>query len=325
MSRTEFKIHKINFRNDAFYSAFAKAHGAIFNSIELLSIYPENLEVMGLFKGNEIIAVWNHWKNKRGPISFYRTPPLMPGNALAISLKSINNATVSGEIKAVMMSIADYYASMKWSIVSLNFPPEIIDLQPFAWRGFKVISFYTYRLPLPLTREAIMERMHFKLRNAIAKAQADGLKCLRVADISLVRNMVLSSLERKNVSAYRHIMDDLFKNIASEANSVAFVSYDGEKPIAASFCIIDKDKVFYLFGGYDYLSKHRGAGALCLFQSILFANEIGKSIFDFEGSMLPKVERYFRDFGADLTPYYSVNKANFLLEMIMKIKQPGKF
>lgn len=325
MSRTGSSIQKINFKSDPAYVAFAESHGSIFNSLEWLSVYPANLEVMGLYKGDRLIAIWNQWRDKKGPVAFLRTPPLMPGNALVMDLRSSNVASILSEVKEIMKSIAAYYADLKWTVVSLNFPPEVVDLQPFVWKDFKVVPAYTYRLPLPLNPEAIMERMHHKLRNAIAKSQADGLICKRVFDLSLVRSMVMRSFERKNVKVNVEIMNLLLNVYASESNSVAFACFDNDKLIAASFCVIDKDKIYYLFGGYDHQSGHRGAGAMCLYQSILFANESGKSIFDFEGSMLPEVERYFRDFGADLTPYYSVNKSGFLFEVIMKWKQPGKF
>ena len=45
-----------------------------------------------------------------------------------------------------------------------------------------------------------------------------------------------------------------------------------------------------------------------LWEAILYSkNELKAQVFDFEGSMIPSIERYFRKFGGELTPYYTLN------------------
>lgn len=82
---------------------------------------------------------------------------------------------------------------------------------------------------------------------------------------------------------------------------------------------------YYLLGGYDPATKHGGAGILCMWQSILHAKGVGLDTFDFEGCMLPEVERFFRGFGADLVPYFTVNKAWLPLEFMLKIFKRERF
>ena len=48
---------------------------------------------------------------------------------------------------------------------------------------------------------------------------------------------------------------------------------------------------------------------LVLFESIKFAMQ-SKRAFDFEGSMIESIEKYFRAFGAIQKPYYSISKIN---------------
>jgi hypothetical protein len=78
--------------------------------------------------------------------------------------------------------------------------------------------------------------------------------------------------------------------------------------------------MYYLFGGYDSSQKHHGAGVSCMWNSILKAKELGLGIFDFEGSMLPEVEKYFREFGGTLKPYYSASKTSAVMNVILKLK-----
>jgi hypothetical protein len=41
--------------------------------------------------------------------------------------------------------------------------------------------------------------------------------------------------------------------------------------------------------------------------------------------MLPEVERFFRGFGADLVPYFTVNKAWLPLEFMLKLLKRERF
>ncbi|MCC6372738.1 MAG: hypothetical protein IT236_17165 [Bacteroidia bacterium] len=76
----------------------------------------------------------------------------------------------------------------------------------------------------------------------------------------------------------------------------------------------------YLFGVFDSENKHHGAGVSCMWQSILKAKEMGLSHFDFEGSMNEKIERYFREFGGELVPYFCIEKIKPSLSAVLKLK-----
>jgi len=58
-----------------------------------------------------------------------------------------------------------------------------------------------------------------------------------------------------------------------------------------------------------------------MWQSILLAREKGLKTFDFEGSMIPEVEKYFREFGGTLIPYYVAYKAPTALKLILKLNK----
>ncbi len=55
------------------------------------------------------------------------------------------------------------------------------------------------------------------------------------------------------------------------------------------------------------------------------AKELGCEVFDFEGSMLKGVERFFRSFGPELKPFYTINKAWKPIEVLLKFKKPHIF
>jgi len=112
-----------------------------------------------------------------------------------------------------------------------------------------------------------------------------------------------------------------FFDLVKKSNLIGFVAYSDKKPIASTFCVYDSKTAYYLFGGYDSETKHHGAGVSCMWQSILLAREKGLKTFDFEGSMIPEVEKYFREFGGTLIPYYVAYKAPTALKLILKLNK----
>ena len=71
--------------------------------------------------------------------------------------------------------------------------------------------------------------------------------------------------------------------------------------------------------GYDNTKVHNGVGPLAMWVAILKAKEMGLQVFDFEGSIVPPIERYFRGFGGKLTPIFSVHKAWLPIEIGLKM------
>ena len=87
--------------------------------------------------------------------------------------------------------------------------------------------------------------------------------------------------------------------------------------IAANFLVYDDNTVYYLMGGIDPAAKDMGGMDMVQHYSILFALQSGK-VFDFEGSMVESIEKYFRSFGAIQVPYLQVYRYGSRLYRCMK-------
>ena len=53
--------------------------------------------------------------------------------------------------------------------------------------------------------------------------------------------------------------------------------------------------------------RSSGATSLCMWEAIAHATSV-TTRFDFEGSMIESIERFFRGFGAEQTPYFHITK-----------------
>ena len=75
----------------------------------------------------------------------------------------------------------------------------------------------------------------------------------------------------------------------------------------------DRHAAHYLLGGADPNLRTSGASSLLLWEAIMRARAVTDAVtdaFDFRGSMLQSVERFFRAFGRRQTPYLNVTRMN---------------
>jgi len=293
---------------------------SIFLSIKWLSIFNDALKCYGIYNNEQkIIGGFTLYNEKKiGLITYYRNPLYSPTINLFFKNKSQNKSKILSENKKLLMTLADFFSHLPYHILSVYLPGQFTDMQPFFWKGFKTIPNYTYIIDLKEDIQVIEKNFSTKRRNDIKKAIHDGVESKISHDHNITKELVLNTFNRKQKSINENIIDKILFNFADNSNSFSFISYQDNKPIAGSFYIYDQQKIYYLLGGYNNNNKHNGAGALSIFNAIKYAKKSGIDKFDFEGSMIPEVEKFFRGFGGNLVPYYSINRAKMPIEIMLK-------
>jgi hypothetical protein len=312
-------IKKISNSDSLEYNDLAKKHGTIFNTIDWLKIFGDKAQVFGIYdKGDNLIGGFTIYEERKFGLHVFRDSPFTPTIGPFLKIDAKNPVAVMGIWKEALSSMAEFIESLPYSIASFSLDKNIVDTQPFIWKKFKITPRYTYLRDLSKTIDDIWAEMSAERRNDLNKAIRDGLIVKQVKNFEIVKSLVLKTFLRQNLTVKRYYLDKILFEFASDVNSFAFTTYREDNPIAVSFCVCDKETAYYLLGGYDYEKKHHGAGALATWEAIKYAQQLGLKYFDFEGSMVPQIERYFRGFGGQLTPYYRVNKAKLPLEILLK-------
>ncbi len=319
------KLVRLNI-NDEKYVALAKSHGSVFNSPDWLKLFGKNLVLIGINNANnELIGAFFYSSSVKLGLKYALTPSYTPSIGFVIVNPAQNKSNAITFEKEVHEAISKYFISNNYALVSIAFPVTVTDTQVYFWKKYKVIPNYTYHLSLHQEPDAIFEQFTSERRKSIKKAEKDQLSIQLCSDYKIVFDLICKTFERKQKSINEAFVKKILFDFANDKNSFAFVAYDKNTPIATTFIIHDQNVAYYLFGGYDSKFKHHGAGPSCMWQSILKAKQLGLKIFDFEGSMLPEVEKYFREFGGEIKPYYTIHRALFPIEVALKLKMRNKF
>ncbi len=313
--------------NSDTYSNNAEAHLGVFASKKWLSVYNAKLTFIGIFKDeHQLIGGFFYLKTKRFGASFIKLPPYTPHCGLFFINESKNYSSKSGFEKEVIDEVCNYISSQKSALNILAFPHTIKDLQPFIWNKYKVIPNYTYQLSLLKSIEEIKTDFDSKNRNVINKAiKEEVIVTENTLSKQQLYDFFISSLNNTDANIYEEELKNIFLKFSDSSNSFSQIAYKNEELLGVVFCVYDKNNCYYLLGGINKKSGIQGINNLLVLKSIEKAKQLGCSMFDFEGSMLKGVEKFFRSFGGQLIPYYTVNKATFFIEVLLKFKKRELF
>ena len=192
-----------------------------------------------------------------------------------------------------------------------NWHWQMSNWLPFYWAGFQQTTRYTYILQELSDEQELWQGLQENIRREIKKA-GNRLQ-LRVRDDLTVDDFLVlnrMTFARQNMAlpyteAFVHQLDQACA--ARQARKI-FIAEDAQgRRHAGVYIVWDGNSAYYLMGGGDPELRNSGATSLCMWEAIKFAATVTQR-FDFEGSMIEPVEKFFRAFGAQQTPYFTVSK-----------------
>ncbi len=195
----------------------------------------------------------------------------------------------------------------------------------FYWKGYQQTTRYTYILPNLNNIDQLSANLASSTRRQIKKAQSSsGLQIDAESGVDAFLDLNDKTFQRQGIlSPYpRSLAIDLINESSKRSCGRIFLARDQKgTPHAGVFTVWDAHATYNLMSGADSKLSGSGAPSLCMWEAILHARQYSKT-FDFEGSMIEPIERFFRGFGAIQKPYFSISKKNSrLLQMLIRMRQ----
>jgi lipid II:glycine glycyltransferase (peptidoglycan interpeptide bridge formation enzyme) len=189
-----------------------------------------------------------------------------------------------------------------------NFSHEFTDWLPFYWTGYSQTTRYTYILRRIKEFDRIWSEMSQQTRRNIKKAQESPVRVQRDISVDSFLTLQTMTFERQNQKKEQSdaVLQRLIKAARERNQGDIFGGYDEKGRLhAAAFIVWQNSCAYYIAGGGDPALRSSGAHSLVMWHAIQHVSRFTDT-FDFEGSMLPGVERFFREFAAVQTPYFAI-------------------
>ncbi|MDF9831023.1 GNAT family N-acetyltransferase [Parabacteroides sp. PF5-6] len=192
---------------------------------------------------------------------------------------------------------------------------DVTDWLPFYWEGYRQTTRYTYLLPDLSDPNKLWEEMSGHTRRNILKAREKyAIRVETAIPVDDFLSVFRKTFKRQGLSVKNEkVLRRIIAGCKERGQGELWGGYDPDGNLhAAIFVVWQESSAYYLAGGGDPAYRKSGAHSLLMWEAIRYT--AGKSErFDFEGSMLPGVERFFREFGAIQMPYFTISKGNLSL------------
>ena len=269
-------------------------------------------------KGRVVAALPFFYKQK-GPFKYATMPPFVKWLGPYLLPELRGRLPKEHELLQALLAQLPPLAAFKQ-----NFYPTATNWLPFYWQQYQQTTYYTYRLHHLRDLTRVQAGLGTGIRRDIRLAQQQ----VRVVhDLSLAEfyRVNLLSFARQGLPAPYSLaqLGRLDAALMAEGQRQLFFAVDAQGRVhSVAYLIWDATTAYFLLAGDDPALRSSGAGVLLAWACIRYASEVlGLDCFDFEGSMLPGVERIRVRFGAVQTPYFFVWKYHSrLFELLEKLK-----
>ena len=308
----------------------AKDHGVI---AEVTSIFqqpwwldavaPGAWSAVEIRRGGELKARLPYVVDRRMGLTLLRQPLLTPFLGPWIRPSEGKYATQLAHQKELYTELIEQLPAHDY--FSQHFHYSVENWLPFYWKGFQQTTRYTYVIDNLTDLDYIWLEFQENIRREIRKASKRlrvhseyGIdKFLEVNELTFSRQGLPLPYSR----AFVRRLDDACS--ARSARKIFFAEDDGGRVHAAAYIVWDERSAYYLMGGGDPELRTSGATSLVLWEAIKFSHQVSRR-FDFEGSMIEPVERFFRAFGARQVPYFSVSRCSRRMRVLMSARDMMK-
>jgi len=292
-------------------------------------VAPDQYKILTVKKGQDIAAAWPIIKKKKNGVVLSTMPPLTQTLGILFRPSNAKYTKQLSEQKKNINQLLGEFPGCHY--ISQNFNYNFTNWLPLYWVGFQQTTRYTYVLEDLVDLNAVWSGMRENIRSDIRKAQKKGIEVREDLDIDLFLNVNELTFKRqgKKLPYSRGFVKRLDKKCKEKNARKMFFAIDSQNRVhAVLYLVWDKNSAYYLMGGGDPELRSSGATSLLMWEAIKFASTVTKK-FDFEGSMIEPVERFFRAFGARQLPYFNIYRMNRWMTMFTATrklfkKTPGR-
>ncbi len=274
-------------------------------------------------KGGEIVASMPYIIKNRYGFTLLSQPALTQNLGPWLKPSQAKYSKMLSQQKDLMETLIDQlphydYFNQNWHYSQTNW-------LPFYWHGFEQTTKYTYVLEDLSDVDSVWEGFEAKIRTDVRKAENKiGVKVLTdlpIDDFIELNEMIF--IRQDMIMPYKASFVKKLAETAKKRNQCKwFIAQDDKGQNHAGVLIIwDQQSAYYLMGGGNPELRNSGATSLCMWEAIKFASTV-TSRFDFEGSMIEPIERFFRGFGAKQKSYFAVShKPSKFLNTMLCLKK----
>ena len=273
-------------------------------------VAPGKWRELSVSKNGEVVARW--------PIVTDGNKAFMPKETQTIGpwFAKVEGETEHDRLSRMQKAIQEMLQQAEISRWDYALAPECDYVLPFMRNGFQLHPRFTYVIDDLSDIEGVEARYAKTVKKNLKRAsQVVEVKRVDDPDI-LIRSMRATfDAQHRSLPVSEELISQIVEESLRHSNGVLLAAFDDSGLChSSSLFVYDEKRCYYLLSGSDPAVRTSGAQTLILRDGIRFAAEHSK-VFDFEGSMIEGIEKFFRQFSGRQVVYYRITKQSLLMQM----------
>lgn len=246
------------------------------------------------------------YTDREGRIKTPKLNPYIPMTFLPTDTKS------ASRLERQWLSISELVVEefrKRGVINAISFPPSIVDVRPWTWRGFQVTVRYSYYIEFPYDI-AVAEG---SIRKHVKKAAKLGYICERTSQMGDIVDCLKDTAERQGFD-YRLSIEDLeiCQQLLSSEIFRAYVCYASNGDAASARIVLAYPGASAVDWVAGTKQEHLSSGCTQLLISYVLEDLQNARVcgFDYAGANIPSVAAAKATWGGQLVPFYTIRQPN---------------
>ncbi len=220
----------------------------------------------------------------------------------------------------IIRSLVKELENKKIDFYSQNHTLTFTNWLPFYWNGYQQTTRYTYQIKDISDPKECFRNFSYANKSHINKTKEKLHLSKEISFKEFYRGLTEYYLNKNQKVQYpASYLENIYRKTKEKKQGAFFSVIDNQNEIHASLFIVWDNKTAYNLVSYiNPKYKNSGGSTLVVFEAIkALSNKV--KIFDFEGSMIQRVEKSSRQFGTVQVPYFNITKSNSkILSILLK-------
>lgn len=271
---------------------------------------PENWDVWICEENGAMMAAMPYYLEDRHGRKYITKAPLTQNNGILFhypaNAKSVARAIFE---ERVIDKACDFIRQMDLDVYEQQYQPSFTNWLPFFWNRYTAITRYTYVIEDTSDLKRVWEDITAKRRSVVKKGQSHSTLStqLSIEDFYAEHEKIYAKQGLSCPFSY-----ELWERVAAacmdhDAGRISCRLTSNGRVAAVSFVAWDDRSLYKLMGGPIPEYAKLDAYSALTWDEIELAHEL-RLQYDFEGSVIKRISKSFREYGAVPKPYFRIRK-----------------
>lgn len=270
----------------------------------------DNWDVWLYYSGTEVVAAMPYYIEKRNKYRYITKALLSQNNGILFKYpQGMKEIAKQKFEEKVINDACKYIQNMQIDVYEQQYHYSFTNWLPFFWNYYTAITRYTYVINDTSDLDIVWQNISAKCRSIIKKGQTN-------AKFKDDLNIDIFYQEHEKIFFKQGIecpfSYEQWKKIYTavdlhDAGKIMYAETDTGKIASLMFLVWDEKSIYQLLAGsipeYQSLDTYDAL----IWEGIKYAHK-KKLIYDFEGSVIKRISKSFREFGGEAMPYFRIRK-----------------